>query len=124
MPVKTQIPYDFGVFFITFTCLKWINLIDIADAYDAVYKWFLVLKKDHHYILGYVIMPNHIHTLIAFRNSGKRINSVVGSGKRFMAYGIIDRLRANHQKRMLELLHNAVNYSDRKRNKIHELWMD
>ena len=34
-------------------------------------------------------MPNHLHALIAFRNTGQSINTIVGNGKRFMAYEII-----------------------------------
>ena len=99
-------------------------MIDIIDAYDAVYNWFNILKKELHYILGYVIMPNHVHSLIAFRNSGKRINSIVGNGKRFMAYDIIKRLKENNEVDILDLLYDAVNYSDRERNKVHEPWKD
>jgi REP element-mobilizing transposase RayT len=124
MPVKTRIPYDFGVFFITFTCFKWLNLIDIADAYGSVYGWFNTLKENLHYILGYVIMPNHVHSLIGFRNCGRSINSIVGRGKRFSAYDIIDGLKAKKQEDILELLYDSVNHSDRARNKIHEPWKD
>ena len=44
---------------------------DIADSYAAVYKWFQYLKQNNHFITGYVIMPNHLHALIAFSNTGK-----------------------------------------------------
>jgi len=53
-----------------------------------VYNWFDHLKGKGHFISGYVIMPNHIHTLIAFRNTGQAINTIVGNGKRFIAYEI------------------------------------
>ena len=42
----------------------------------------------------YVIMPNHVHALIAFRNHRLSINKRVGEGKRFITYGIVDRLAA------------------------------
>jgi len=38
-------------------------------------------------------MSNHIHALIAFRNKGKSINTIVGNGKRFIAYGLVERLK-------------------------------
>ncbi|MGN6341487.1 MAG: hypothetical protein ACTHML_11020 [Ginsengibacter sp.] len=66
MPIQQTIPYEEGPFFITFTCHKWINLIDITGSYDLVYKWFDHLKSKGHKIIGYVIMPNHIHVLIDF----------------------------------------------------------
>jgi REP element-mobilizing transposase RayT len=52
-----------GIFFVTITCYKWISLLQITDTYDAVYEWFDYLKKNGHFIIGYVIMPNHIHAL-------------------------------------------------------------
>ncbi|WP_262684759.1 hypothetical protein [Hanamia caeni] len=38
MPIQQTIPYVEGPFFITFTCHKWINLIDITGSYDLVYQ--------------------------------------------------------------------------------------
>jgi len=66
MATKQQVSEANGVYFITVTCYGWMNLFDRADAYDAVYTWFNVLKKKGHYIPAYVIMPNHFHVLIAF----------------------------------------------------------
>lgn len=37
-------------------------------------------------IIGYVIMPNHIHVLIDFIKTHQTINTIIGNGKRFMAY--------------------------------------
>jgi REP element-mobilizing transposase RayT len=58
-----------------------------------VYNWFhyLCIQGDH--IIGYVILPNHVHALIAFKNSGKNINTIVGNGKRFIAYDLVERLK-------------------------------
>ncbi len=124
MPVKQKIPYSDGVFFITFTCHKWLHLIDITNGYDLVYKWFDHLKKEGHFIIGYQIMPNHIHAIIAFRNTGKDINKAIGGGKRFMAYEIISRLKKMGSNDILQQLAEAVNASDRKRGKQHEVWED
>ena len=78
------------VIFITFTCYKWLPLIEMTSAYDLVYKWFDFLKEKAHNIVGYVIMPNHMHAVIAFWRSRKDMNKVFGHGKRFLAYGIVD----------------------------------
>jgi hypothetical protein len=48
MPVKQTIPYNEGVFFITFTCHKWMPLIDLTNSHDLVYKWFDYLKSKGH----------------------------------------------------------------------------
>jgi hypothetical protein len=72
MSVKLKIAEPDGIYFITITCFKWLPLFDIAESYDSVYKWFQYLKLNNHFITGYVIMPNHLHVLIAFSNTGKK----------------------------------------------------
>jgi REP element-mobilizing transposase RayT len=124
MPVKNKIPYSEGIFFITFTCFQWLPLFEITNGYDLVYRWFDQLKKQGHYIIGYQIMPNHLHVVIAFRNCKKNINNLIGNGKRFMAYGIIERLEKSNLKNLLARLEQGVNRSDRKRAKKHEVWED
>ncbi|MFM7854986.1 MAG: hypothetical protein ACKO96_24440, partial [Flammeovirgaceae bacterium] len=64
MSVRRQITEKDGIFFITFTCARWLHLFEQAQAYDVVYKWFDYLKSKGHYVLGYVIMPNHVHALL------------------------------------------------------------
>ena len=93
MPVKQTIPYNSGIFFITFTCHQWLPLIDKTNGYDIVYNWFDHLKSKGHYINGFVIMPNHVHALISFIDTKQCINTIIGNGKRFMAYEIIERLK-------------------------------
>jgi len=93
MPVRKTIPAKDGVYFITITCAQWLFLFQISDSYKAVYHWFDYLKKNGHYIIGYVIIPNHLHAIIAFHNTVKTINSIVGNGKRFMAYEIAENLK-------------------------------
>ncbi len=124
MPVKRTIPYPEGTFFITFTCFQWLSLLEITNGYDLVYKWFDYLKAQGHYIIGYQIMPNHIHIIIGFYNSGKEINKIIGNGKRFMAYEIIKRLINSNHLDILKKLHQGVNISDRKRGKQYEVWED
>jgi REP element-mobilizing transposase RayT len=124
MPVKRAIPFDNGHFFITFTCHDWLQLIAITNSYDLVYNWFDVLKSKGHFITGYVIMPNHIHVTIAFRKTNKSINKIIGDGKRFIGYEIIKRLQQKEQHDLLRILKNAVNGSDKKRGKLHEVWED
>ena len=124
MAVKQTIPYNHGIFFITITCHKWIPLIEQTNSYDSVYNWFDHLKSKGHYIVGYIIMPNHIHALIGFQNTGKRINTIIGNGKRFMAYEIITRLEKQHEEELLNRLKLAVEKKDKQRNKQHEVWAD
>ena len=124
MPIKSRIPYSEGIFFITFTCYQWLPLIEITHGYDLVYKWFDLLKALGNYIIGYQLMPNHIHVVVAFRNSGKDINKIIGSGKRFIAYGIVEKLQKDDNQETLSKLQAGVRKTDRKRGKKHEVWED
>jgi hypothetical protein len=98
-------------------------LFELTKTYDAVYKWFDYLKGNGHFITGYVIMPNHLHALIGFSNKGKSINTVISNGKRFLAYEIVERLTQNAQTQILTQLNKAVTVSDRKRGKLHQVFM-
>ncbi len=69
-------------------------------------------------------MPNHLHALIAFRNTDQSINTIVGNGKRFMAYEIIKRLNEKGETKLLHQLNLSVEVKDRERNKKHEVWED
>lgn len=80
------------------------NLIEVTDSYDLVYKRFDYLKSKSHKIIGYVIMPNHVHALVDFIKTDQSINTIVGNGKRFMAYDIIKRLKAKDQNDLLATL--------------------
>src|SRR5690349_17105317 len=123
MAVRREIPEYDGVYFITITCGEWLHLFERADAYYAVYKWFDHLKNKGHFIVGYVIMPNHLHALIGFRNTmGESINRIVGTGKRFMAYEIAKQLRAKNDTETLARLSSKVNATDSRRGKLHEVF--
>jgi REP element-mobilizing transposase RayT len=119
---KTITEYD-GIYFITLTCCRWLNLFEIANAYDAVYKWFDHLKTKGHFVLGYVTMPNHLHALLAFRNTqGQSINSIIGNGKRFMAYDIISKLKAKNEDALLQQLAGFVDENESRKGKLHEVF--
>ena len=122
MSVGTKIEVPNGVFFITFTCARWLPLFQLTDGYHAVYQWFDYLKQQGHYIAGYVIMPNHVHVLIAFRNSNQLITTIVANGKRFMAYELVKRLQQQGKKNILTQMESWVNHTERLRNKKHEVF--
>ena len=122
MPVRINIAEPDGVYFITFTSYKWLHLIGLTNSYDVIYKWYDYLKGKGHHIIGFVIMPNHIHSLIAFRNTQKSINTIIGNGKRFIAYKIVERLKLNGEAKLLHYLSQSVGITERSRNKKHELW--
>ena len=67
-------------------------------------------------------MPNHLHATIAFTKTKKRINKIIGDGKRFVGYEIIKRLEQQGAHDVLKRLQDAVNGSDKKKAKLHEVW--
>ena len=117
MSVKQEITQTDGIYFITMTSYNWLHLFEISSSYSAVYDWFKYLKHKRHHITGYVIMPNHLHALIGFSNSGKNINRIIGDGKRFMSYDIVNKLKKQKNEIVLDQLSKAVNRSDKKRGK-------
>ncbi|MEO6733162.1 MAG: hypothetical protein ABIN01_18195 [Ferruginibacter sp.] len=122
MPVKRTIPHNSGMFFITFTCHKWLSLIDTINGYDIIYKWFDHLKSKGHFINGYVIMPNHVHALISFINTTQSINTIIGNGKRFMACEIISRFEKNNETALLGQLAGGVEATRKTNKKLHATW--
>jgi len=124
MSIKREVKETNGIYFFTFTNLCWLHLFEITNSYDAVYKWFDYLNMKGHFITGYVIMPNHLHGLVGFSNTSKSINRIIGDGKRFLAYEIVERLHARKEYHILQQLSDAVRPSDRMRGKLHEVFED
>jgi REP element-mobilizing transposase RayT len=123
MPFRFQHHQNHNSFyFVTFTCYKWLQLFEIADGYDTVYKWFDHLFKSNTYVTGYVIMPNHVHVLLYFPQMPKSLNTVIGNAKRFMAYEIIKRLEEKKESKLLDLLHSGVKKREEKKGQIHKVF--
>lgn len=77
------------MYFCTFTCYEWMHLFELTNSYGLVYDWFDILKKDKIEVVGYVIMPNHVHSILYFPEAGFDLNKILANGKRFMAYLIV-----------------------------------
>lgn len=67
-------------------------------------------------------MPNHVHALISFIDTKQSINTIVGNGKRFMAYEIIARLEKNNELTLLQNLADNVEDTRKANKKQHEVW--
>ncbi len=122
MSVRKKIEEPNGVFFITFTCARWLPLFDITNGYDAVYKWFDYLKEQQHHIIAYVIMPSHVHVMIAFSTTRISINTIVGNGKRFMAYELVKKLKLQGNIALLNEMASWVNKTEQLQNKRHQVF--
>jgi REP element-mobilizing transposase RayT len=69
-------------------------------------------------------MPNHIHLIIYYSGGQQSLNTIVGNGKRFIAYKIVDRLRVQNETAILTQLTLGVRAKDKSRGKKHEVWQD
>jgi len=122
MAVRKIIPEKDGIYFVTITCYKWLNLFSITEGFDIVYTWFDYLKDQGHFINAYIIMPNHLHVLFTFRKSNKSINQIIGNGKRLMAYQLVHHLERLNRQDVLKILKSGVNKSDQKKGKLHQVF--
>jgi len=122
MAVRKQINPNDGIYFITITCYKWLNLFSNTNSYDIVYRWFDYLKSKGHFVNAYVIMPNHLHVLLSFRCAHTSINRIIGNAKRLMAYQIIDRLTKRGSKSVIKILQSGVTESEREKGKKHQVF--
>ncbi len=66
------------------------------------------LKQQGYETVAYVIMPNHVHTILYFPNAGFNLNKIIGNAKRFMAYEIIKRLKQLNRQDIFDDLSNGV----------------
>jgi REP element-mobilizing transposase RayT len=125
MAIKLKHNNTYSTYFITFTCVEWIPLIEITNCYDMIYKWFGVLKKEYNAdIVAYAIMPNHLHAILHFHNEGFDLNKIIGNGKRFIAYEIVNRLEAAGNKAMLARLQSLVTEREKKKGQLHKIFKE
>jgi REP element-mobilizing transposase RayT len=111
------------IYFVTFTCWGWLSLFQKTSAYDLIYGWFDYQKRFNNQILGYVIMPNHLHFLIYLSKESPILNSLVGNGKRFLAYAIINRLEEMNEVSILKLLQKGVHWREQKKGRKHRVFI-
>src|SRR6187402_3851402 len=118
MTVKHKHPDNFPMYFCSFTCHRWLNLFEITNSYDCVYKWFEYLKSKNINVIGYVIMPNHLHCILYFQEIPFDLNKVIANAKRFMAYEIIKRLeRLNREDILSRLIEDITEIESQKGQK-------
>ena len=109
-------------YFVTFTCYKWLPLFELANSYKSVYNWFEIIKSKGAEVLGYVIMPNHVHCLIHIGSNSINLNTLVSNGKRFMAYEIVKVLKENNRKDIITILKNGVSKYEQSKGKKHQVF--
>ena len=112
----------YAMYFCTFTCFQWLPLIEKTKSYDLLYNWFSILKRENVCVVAYVIMPNHLHCILYFRESKFDLNKMIGNAKRFIAYEIVSRLQKNRESVLLKVLTNAVTDREKKKGQLHRVF--
>lgn len=80
MAIKLKHSDCFSTYFVTFTCIGWIPLFETTQAYDMVYKWFVILKEKYEAgVIAYVTMPNHLHVILHFAREGFELNNIIAN---------------------------------------------
>lgn len=124
MAIKWKHDDNTTMYFCTFTCYQWLPLIDIVNGYDTVYKWFDHLKEQGNGTVAYVIMPNHLHTILYCPNAGFDLNKIIGNAKRFMAYEIIKRLEQLNREDILDYLASGLSVREKRKGQLHKVFTD
>jgi hypothetical protein len=71
-----------------------------------------------------VILPNHLHLILYYSGGQQSLNTIIGNGKRFMAYKIIKRLQEQRESSLLKKLQADVKSKDKARGKKHMVWIN
>ena len=104
-------------YFITFTCYRWLPLLESTKIYDYLTFWFKKLRESGFILNGFVIMPNHIHVILFATHDSKDLSKTIGNSKRFLAYEIVKRLKNNRDFKTLDELYSGVQMNEKVRGK-------
>ena len=75
-------------------------------------------------VVAYVIMPNHSHCILYFKEPGFDLNKIISNGKRFMAYEIIKRLKEKKEITLLKILSDTLTESQKAKRQLHKVFKD
>jgi putative transposase len=109
-------------YFLTFTCYKWLPLFEIANIYHYLPFWFEKLKEKGVQLVGYIIMPNHLHLILYVESKSESLNQALAESKRFLAYEIIKRLKASENNELIQTLKEGVQPNERVKGKKHQIF--
>jgi REP element-mobilizing transposase RayT len=124
MVVKTRQDQRATIYFVTFTCHKWLLLFEETKLYDNIYGWFKIFREQGIKTVGYVLMPNHLHCMLYLPKEAPELYKIISNTKRFMAYEIIKRLKAGKKESLLEKLEEGVKVKEGKKGKLHQVFKE
>ena len=109
---------DERCFFVTTTCNKWKPLLLFTNAFSLIENSLnFVNEKYHAVLLGYVLMPNHIHLIIYFKSENK-LSDFMRDFKKFTSIKIRQLVEESGNEAML----NSLRHKDVKRS--FQVWQD
>lgn len=124
MSIRTLKPTKGTSYFFTITNCKWLPLFNETVFHDKIYGWFDFMKRRGDEIIGYCIMPNHLHCIMWLTEQSPVINEVIGEAKRLMSYSIVSRLKKKNATTLLTQLQEAVSDYERKKGIKHKVFED
>lgn len=109
---------DEQCFFVTTTCNKWLQLIHLANGYQLIQDSLrFVNNKYSALILGYVIMPNHLHFILFF-DKENMLSEYMRDFKKFTSTKLRQHLESNGNKNILTAIGNNAP------NRAFQVWKD
>ncbi|GAA4470145.1 transposase [Nemorincola caseinilytica] len=122
MSTGYQIDDQYGMYFLTFTVVDWVDIFTRKAYRDIVIDSMnYCIKQKGLCVFGYVIMTNHIH-LIAQSKTGK-LSDTIRDFKKFTARTILEVIRTEPESRREWMLHRFEwNASQHERNSKYQVW--
>ena len=79
MAVKVRQNQRATIYFVTFTCHKWLPLFEETKLYDNIYNWFNLLIEKDIKIVGYVLLPNHSHCMLYLPKEAPELYKIISN---------------------------------------------
>jgi len=109
--------HNSNIFFITTTCYEWLHLFTIGNSMQILSESLnFCANKYHAAILGYVLMPNHIHLILYFPTGIKRID-FMRDFKKFTSTKVRQEIEKYQPQKLEGLLYQ-------KGNQVFKVWKD
>lgn len=108
---------DESFFFVTTTVVEFTNVFKLQECCEALISNIKHYQGKYEFdILGYVIMPSHLHWIVQVDKSRGTISDIMRDIKKYSAWDIMEVLENMKRKDFTEIFkRNAVGYKDRKR---------
>lgn len=95
---------DYRCFFITTTCYNFLHLFNSNKYFKILYDSIVFLNKKYNaYIMGYVLMPNHIHLILYFDKENK-LSEYMRDFKKFTSIEIRRQIEKDGRYKLLDEL--------------------